>query len=203
MNLSLISKIYRKTVLKIEILCALSCLFCLFASTTFAADIERSAGLARRVVDYTPVRGRFRPLKLRREGFFQYTCNECHRVFDTVEGRKSRVAEHVDLKLNHGSNDNCLNCHHKTNRDAYVAHDGKEIPSDRPEELCSQCHGMIYRDWKVGIHGRARGSWNRDEEGWHSLVCTECHDPHDPKFPELVPMPGPAIPGRKTEKEIH
>ena len=182
-------------------MCTLSCLFCLFASTTFAADIERSAGLARRVVDYTPVRGRFRPLKLRREGFFQYTCNECHRVFDTVEGRKSRVAEHVDLKLNHGSNDNCLNCHHKTNRDAYVAHDGKEIPSDKPEELCSQCHGMIYRDWKVGIHGRARGSWNRAEEGWHSLVCTECHAPMILNSRNLFPCLALQFPVEKQKRK--
>lgn len=124
-------------------------------------------------------------------------------MFDTVEGKKSRIAEHVDLKLNHGRDVDCLNCHHKTNRNAYVALDGKEISSDRPEELCSQCHGLIYRDWKVGAHGRTGGSWNGSEKEWYSLVCTECHDPHHPKFPELVPMPGPAIPGKKTEKDVH
>ena len=195
-----LSKVYRKPESRIMLWCVFSCLLYLFAPTAFASDETKTTGISKRSVDYTPVHGKFRPLRLRRDGFFQYSCNECHRVFDTVEGKKSRIAEHVDLKLNHGRNVDCLNCHHKTNRDAYLALDGGEIASDRPEELCSQCHGLVYRDWKAGAHGRATGSWKRKE--WHSLVCTECHDPHNPKFPEIAPMPGPSIPGKKTEKDV-
>ncbi len=173
------------------------------ASISFA-DLQKSKiELHEGIVDYTPVQGYLRQLKLRRGTLFDYSCNECHRIFGTVGVNKLRVAEHVDLKLNHGSNDNCLNCHHKTNRNAYVTSDGKEIHSDQPEVLCAKCHGIVYGDWKVGAHGRTSGSWNRRDDGWRSLVCTECHNPHDPKFPRLVPMSGPAVPGRAIEKETH
>lgn len=193
----------RVTVYRISFLCSFFWIVSLSQSISFAQDKSNSIEACKGLVDYTPVQGYLRRLKLRRGELFEYSCNECHRMFGTVARRKSRIAEHVDLVLNHGSNDNCLNCHHKTNRDAYVTNDGKEIPSDRPAELCSRCHGMVYGDWKVGAHGRTSGSWNRTEKGWHSLVCIECHNPHDPEFPQLVPMSAPALPGRKAEKETH
>ncbi|NOG84265.1 MAG: hypothetical protein EX341_16635 [Candidatus Scalindua sp. SCAELEC01] len=191
----------RNSLYRISFLCAFFYLLSLSTSVSFAVDNKNAIELNKGLVDYTPVQGYLRQLKLRREGLFEYSCDECHRVFRTVRSKRSRVAEHVDLKLNHGSNDNCLNCHHTINRNVYVTNDGKEIPADKPEELCAKCHGVVYGDWKVGAHGRTSGPWNRTETGWHSLVCTECHNPHDPKFPQIVPMPGPAIPGRKREKE--
>lgn len=186
-----------KRTIRAVVLTATLCLVSLSVQAAFVMEEGDGSGINNNIVDYTPVQGFLRSLRLRREPFFEYTCNECHRVFGTVESRKVRIAEHVDLKLNHGNNDNCMNCHHKTNRNAYVTSDGNEIPSNRPEILCSKCHGIVYRDWKIGVHGRVTGSWNSDKKGWHLLVCTECHDPHDPGFPQLTPMSGPAIPGAK------
>jgi len=136
------------------------------------------------------VRGDVRPLRLRRGGF-TYSCNECHDSFLASPERRELVAEHRDIQLNHGQNDYCLNCHHRTNRNAYVAHDGSEISSDKPMDLCAKCHGLIYRDWKSGAHGRSSGFWNEAQGERKRLVCIQCHDPHDPKFPSLAPMPGP------------
>ncbi len=175
----------------------------LFVFATFASDHKETTTPGRNVVDYTPVQGYLQPLKLRREILFEYTCNECHRVFDTVGDKKTRIAEHVDLKLNHGRDVGCLSCHHKTNRNAYVTNDGGEIPSNRPEELCSRCHGTTYRDWTIGAHGRTAGAWNRTEKGWRALVCTECHNPHSPQFPYLTPMSGPVIPKRTSQMGAH
>ncbi len=169
----------------------------------FAAEQGVGPGTKKDVVDYSPVQGFLRSLKLRRGPLFEYTCNECHRVFSTGGSVKNRIAEHVDLKLNHGSNDNCMNCHHKENRNAYVTNEGGEIPSNRPEILCSKCHGIVYRDWMIGAHGRVAVSWNSNRKGRHMLVCTECHNPHDPGFPQLVPMPGPSIPGGKKGDGTH
>ncbi len=193
----------RKMVLEVAILPFLFCLIFLSAHAVFAVEQAEVFGIKKDTVDYSPVQGFLRSLKLRREPLFEYTCNECHRVFGTEGSGKNRIAEHVDLKLNHGSNDNCMNCHHKENRNAYVTNDGNEIPSNRPEILCSKCHGMVYRDWMIGAHGRITVSWNSNGKGLHLLVCTECHNPHDPGFPQLVPMSGPSIPGRKKGNGAH
>ncbi|MCP4266540.1 MAG: hypothetical protein GY777_13365 [Candidatus Brocadiaceae bacterium] len=193
----------RSMVLRVAILSILLYIMSLSARGAFAIEQGVEAEPKRNIVDYSPVQGFLRSLKLRREPLFEYTCNECHRVFSTKGSGKNRIAEHVDLKLNHGSNDNCMNCHHKVNRNAYVTNDGNEIPSNRPEILCSKCHGMVYRDWMIGVHGRISISWNSNSKGWHLLVCTECHDPHDPGFPQLVPMPGPSIPGENKGNGAH
>lgn len=58
-------------------------------------------------------------------------------------------------------------------------------------DYCGQCHGTIYRDWKVGIHGKRTGYWNGDKE---YRICLKCHDPHNPKFKQLKPDPPPLRP---------
>ncbi|MBM4054976.1 MAG: hypothetical protein FJ264_09985 [Planctomycetes bacterium] len=199
----LIPEIYRKTTLKVNILCIFFCLFCTCPAISFAFDHIKTPGGENNVVDYTPVQGYLRPLKLRRDTLFEYTCNECHRVFDSDGNKKHTIFEHTDVKLHHGKTTICLSCHHKTNRNVYVTNDGQEIPSDKPEELCSQCHGTTYRDWKVGTHGRANGYWNSKEKGWYLLTCIECHNPHNPAFPKLVPMSGPVNTGRHVKKGTH
>lgn len=142
-------------------------------------------------VSYEPIRGEFKPLRLRRTGF-TYKCSECHYAIKEISEPKRRVAEHTDLVLNHGSNDYCYNCHHPDNRDVYADHDGSEIPMDEPARLCGKCHGTIYQDWKVGAHGRMQGYWKKELGEQSKLLCIQCHDPHDPVFPKLKPLPGPA-----------
>ncbi len=60
--------------------------------------------------------------------------------------------------------------------------------NDLAFDYCGQCHGTIYRDWKTGIHGKMTGGWNTEKE---YRLCTYCHNPHNPKFPQLKPMPPP------------
>ncbi|MGC9327927.1 MAG: hypothetical protein ACP5I1_09860, partial [Candidatus Hinthialibacter sp.] len=91
-------------------------------------------------VDWAPIRGDLKPLRLRRTGF-EYKCSECHRTFDASRQQRKLVSEHEDLVLDHGRNDYCLNCHHKTNRDVYTDYDGSEIPVEQPARLCAKCHG--------------------------------------------------------------
>ena len=54
----------------------------------------------------------------------------------------------------HGNNRFCLNCHHPTNRKAFVDYDGSEIAEADVVLLCAKCHGPTYRDWQAGVHGR-------------------------------------------------
>ncbi len=147
-------------------------------------------------VDYQPIRGTFKPLQLERSGFV-FKCNECHKVFSSSLERKTLNAEHTDLKLNHGQNDHCFNCHNINNRDSYTAHDGSEIPSNQPALLCSKCHGLIYRDWQSGAHGRISGHWDTKQGEQTKVLCIQCHDPHSPAFPQIEPMPGPGANAKK------
>jgi hypothetical protein len=151
---------------------------------------------------FGPIRGELRPLRLRRSGF-EYRCSECHQTFQRSERHESLIAEHQDIVLNHGRNDYCLNCHHTTNRDAYVTHDGGEISSDSPAELCAKCHGPHYRDWENGAHGRREGFWDESLGEQKRVLCIQCHDPHSPRFPSLRPMPGPRVGGQEKEEGEH
>ncbi len=146
-------------------------------------------------VDMRPLRGEVRPLRLRRQDGtgFVYRCMECHRFIETGVGRRRLVAEHVDIRLDHGRNDYCLNCHHPFERDAYVDHDGSVIPAETPAELCAKCHGLVHRDWDAGVHGRSEGHWNVALGDRRRLLCIQCHDPHAPAIPPLAPLPGPRM----------
>lgn len=128
-----------------------------------------------------------------------YRCNECHQNFKTKRqfGQKKLIGEHGDLKLNHGSNDRCLNCHHLEDREAFVNHDGSKILYENSIQLCAKCHGPKYRDWKLGLHGKSTGYWSERHGPSKKIHCVSCHDPHDPEFKALEPAPGPHRPHHK------
>lgn len=179
-------------------------IFCLAGFLSFALVREDGTRRApRQRVDLQPVRGDVRPLLLRR-GDVVYECSRCHRTAQAPERYPRLIAQHAkETVLNHGRNDFCLNCHHQNNRMAYVAHDGSEIPADRPSYLCGQCHGPRYRDWEMGLHGRPSGYWKRGLGESQTLHCIQCHDPHAPRFASLEPLPGPQVRGRPVEGATH
>lgn len=128
--------------------------------------------------------------QLQRAGF-TYTCDECHGIIEPSLKQEQSVRAHTDIQLEHGINDRCLNCHHSAKREMLVDIYGNEIPFERNELLCLKCHGLKYRDWAAGVHGRSNGYW--DETLGESVMvrCTGCHDPHSPKFKPLNPLPAP------------
>lgn len=146
--------------------------------------------------DTAPVRGELKPLRHVRSGF-EYRCSECHTAIQSERHQHTFVAEHRDIKFDHGLNLYCLNCHHPTNRNAYVDHDGSEIPSDQPALLCRKCHGPTYREWELGIHGRQNGYWDTSQGTRTKLLCIQCHDPHSPRFKPMKPEP----PAQRTRFE--
>ncbi len=142
------------------------------------------------VFDTTPVRGEFKLLSHRR-GSFDYKCSECHNDFSSPARQNAEIPEHgaISERFNHGMNTLCVNCHHVSDRNSYVDHEGNPIPATEPARLCSKCHGPTYREWEVGIHGRQNGSWQQDNPARVKLLCVQCHDPHSPKFAPMVPDP--------------
>lgn len=122
-------------------------------------------------------------------------CHICHAYWVPIPKSKQtsnpRFA-HANLKLNHGSNDRCYNCHQISDRNNYVANDGSGIMVQTVEKLCERCHGLIYNDWLSGTHGKWIGDWNAAEtKNRKTFSCTECHDPHDPMFKYDVSAPPP------------
>jgi hypothetical protein len=126
-------------------------------------------------------------LDLVRNGW-TYNCMECHKLFPAKWHYDRPMNEHKDIRLDHGNNRFCLNCHHPANRNAFVDYDGAEIAQAEVVQLCSKCHGTIYRDWKAGVHGRENGFWKAELGDKTKLRCIQCHDPHSPKFKPMQPL---------------
>jgi len=126
-----------------------------------------------------------------------YNCMECHKLLKQPKWTYDRpMVEHQDITLQHGNNRFCLNCHHPTNRNAFVDYDGSEIQQADVVLLCAKCHGTIYRDWQAGVHGRQNGYWSKQMGEGSKLRCIQCHDPHHPAFQPMEPLPPLKYPPR-------
>ena len=146
-------------------------------------------------LDKTPPRAT-KGLDLVKAGW-TYNCMECHKLFPARWHYDDRpFNEHKDINLQHGENRFCLNCHHPVNRNSFVDYDGAEIAQADVVKLCAKCHGTIYRDWQAGVHGRENGFWKTDLGDKTKLLCIQCHDPHDPKFKDMKPLPPLRYPRR-------
>ncbi|MBM4088969.1 MAG: hypothetical protein FJ276_05975 [Planctomycetes bacterium] len=156
----------------------------------FASPVAAPDSVPDWATDPTPVR---RPSESPeyRVGVFRYGCSDCHRIIPSASEGRELPIQHTEIRLEHGINTRCLNCHHPTNRDAFVADSGAEIPWNQPQLLCAKCHGPVYRDWQHGAHGRTNGYWDTSRGEQTRRRCIECHDPHKPPFPSMVAAPGP------------
>jgi hypothetical protein len=134
-------------------------------------------------------------------------CAMCHdgKQVPFPKDKKPRaIAMHLEIlevedstKLMHGRAAFwCLDCHSATNRNRLIDHWGNEITFNEPQKLCGKCHGEVYIDWRIGIHGKWSGSWMKGgKKRW--WVCTECHNPHTVganRFKPFKPEPAPALP---------
>lgn len=122
---------------------------------------------------------------------FTYSCNECHRLFPSQSEASQPLTQHRYIELKHGINDRCFNCHHREDRNVLVDDRGAAIPFDQPQLLCAKCHGLVYRDWTHGVHGRTNGYWDARRGVVEHKNCVDCHDPHIPPFPPMPPAAGP------------
>jgi len=124
------------------------------------------------------------------EGIFP--CSECHADLEVDETRRE-LDFHEEIVLKHAEEQRwCLDCHNPNNRDKLRLANGQVIFFEKSYLLCGrQCHGTIYRDWKAGVHGKRTGHWNGRKQ---YRLCVHCHNPHDPKFKLLKPLPPPVRP---------
>ena len=136
------------------------------------------------------------PPSIEVEGY-QRTCIECHQLFEPGIETPERLLTHAHVRLDHGINDRCRNCHHLEDRGKLVLHDGRVVPFAESQLLCAKCHGPTFRDWERGTHGRTNGYWDLSRGERVRLKCSQCHDPHNPRVPamdSIAPLPGPHDP---------
>ena len=121
-------------------------------------------------------------------------CATCHATKPANPDAKlgTRLAHfHQGLSGAHGSL-SCVSCHTPT--DGYASlrlADGRSVPYAEAVTLCAQCHGPQYRDYRHGAHGGMTGYWDLTKGGRARNTCTDCHDPHAPKYPTVSPAAGP------------
>jgi Doubled CXXCH motif (Paired_CXXCH_1) len=121
-----------------------------------------------------------------------FPCSDCHKEMKPNPKRRELKDEHTNIVLNHAQGERwCLDCHDTYDRDRLHLVNGQRIRFEESYRLCGQCHGDKYRDWKVGVHGKRTGMWNGEKQ---YLLCVNCHNPHDPRFKPLAPMPPPVRP---------
>ena len=121
-----------------------------------------------------------------------FPCSDCHRKKTPNPAKRKLLKEHTDIQLNHAvKNIWCVDCHNLANRDKLRLINGELIPFSKSFLLCGQCHGTIYRDWKVGVHGKRTGFWNGEKV---YRLCVHCHNPHSPGFKPIKPKSPPLKP---------
>jgi hypothetical protein len=123
-----------------------------------------------------------------------FPCSDCHEDMDVNHRRRILADEHVVISesFNHASEQRwCLDCHNPDDRDVLRLANGDLVYFEESYNLCGQCHGTIFRDWKAGIHGKRTGEWNGRKQ---YRLCVHCHNPHNPKFKPIKPLPPPNKP---------
>lgn len=133
-------------------------------------------------------------------------CTDCHHLFPPSEETPTELVFHRHIRLEHGMNDRCRNCHAIGERNLLVLHGGQLVSFAQSPLLCAKCHGPTYRDWEYGAHGRTNGYWDASRGEVRRLQCVECHNPHDPAVEDMdpiAPLPAPHIPLRHGSREAH
>jgi uncharacterized CHY-type Zn-finger protein len=138
-------------------------------------------------------------------------CSGCHPGADqaTQQNDARQIMMHQDIvsdaaKLQHGRGAIwCFDCHNAANRDTLVDQRGQEVSFDASYKVCGSCHGDIYSDWRMGLHGKRTGEWKvGGKKRW--WACTECHNPHtvqEHRFQPIKPEPPPALPRGMTKED--
>lgn len=94
---------------------------------------------------------------------------------------------HQGLVYKHGDQ-SCLACHNRDDYNALRLADGSTLQFTDVMKLCAQCHGTQFRDYQHGAHGGMTGYWDLTRGDRTRNSCIDCHDPHAPKYPVMLPV---------------
>ncbi|MDC0935999.1 hypothetical protein OAS39_06910 [Pirellulales bacterium] len=116
-------------------------------------------------------------------------CSTCHAARPpNLANRESADLDefHQNLAFRHG-NLTCLSCHNPRNYDTLHLADGSSVEYAEVMTLCAQCHGPQTRDYQHGAHGGMTGYWDLSRGPRTRNNCVDCHAPHAPQFPAMIP----------------
>jgi nitrate/TMAO reductase-like tetraheme cytochrome c subunit len=118
------------------------------------------------------------------------SCVSCHTSLSANASRRSATEPpmqfHKGLKFDHGTLA-CISCHNKDDYNTLRLADSTAISYTNVMNLCAQCHAPQARDWEHGAHGGMTGHWDLTRGSRIRKNCIDCHDPHSPGFPAMVP----------------
>lgn len=144
-------------------------------------------------LDFGPDKKR-QPAVLLHKAGFAYECIECHSWQERNPDPREFIGEHSLMNLEHGSVKSCFTCHHEAEYDQLVdPQGGGPLAYNQHVKLCARCHGPIFSDWKNGAHGRRAGYWDKSAGPQTKTDCIICHDPHQPAFKPIAPLPPPGV----------
>lgn len=134
-------------------------------------------------------------VELRTPSWPTYPCSQCHEHAKGQSNptvRELRTFHTARNDIAHGSFTGwCYRCHLEQDVDQLALADGRPVSYAQSHEQCGSCHGEKLRDWREGIHGRTTGQWQGVRV---RQSCVGCHDPHQPRFGDMVAEPAPAPP---------
>ena len=117
------------------------------------------------------------------------SCTVCHTLREPdVNNRSTADLDqfHQDISFVHGDL-SCLACHNPDDYNTLRLADQRSIAFRDVMTLCAQCHGPQHRDYLKGAHGGMNGYWDLSRGPRTRNGCTDCHNPHSPSFPAMVP----------------
>ncbi len=121
-----------------------------------------------------------------------FPCSQCHAKRKVDKRQRELVEFHtIRNEFSHGAARGwCYRCHFSGDLNKLVV-DGNPVSFNEPYKLCGSCHGSKLQDWRKGIHALTVGYWDGPRV---RRSCTGCHDPHGPRFGQMVAESSPERP---------
>lgn len=116
-------------------------------------------------------------------------CSTCHSALPpnrNVRSGQDLDTFHQGMKFEHG-NLTCYACHDPGGADMLRLADGSSVEYRDVMTLCSQCHGPQATAFAHGAHGGMNGFWDLSRGPQQRNNCVDCHAPHTPSFPKMLP----------------
>lgn len=133
-------------------------------------------------------------------------CNNCHDIKkpNTLTADATELKDfHQNMSFKHHSL-KCASCHNPGDYESLRLADGTSVSFSNVMQLCAQCHGPQYRDYKNGSHGGMAGYWDLTRGPRKRNNCVDCHDAHAPAYPKVMPVfPPKTRAGTKGDTQKH